>query len=74
MPQGFQREALARTCEALGDVSILARRLGVATEALQSMVEGREAIPTWLFLRTVDLLNEHQAQNAPPTSDPPPLA
>jgi hypothetical protein len=43
-------------------------------EALRPMLEGREPVPTWLFLKTVDLLNDHEAEHAAPASDPPPEA
>lgn len=74
MATTFQRETLSRACKALGRDTVLSGRLGVPLEQLQSMLEGREPVPTWLFLKTVDLINDHEAQHASPTSDPPPQA
>ena len=74
MPATFQRETLRRASREVGDLGHLSGRLGVPAESLRAMVEGREVVPTWLFLRTVDLLNDHAAQSGPPASDPPPEA
>jgi hypothetical protein len=74
MATTFQRETLARARDALGKETALSGRLGVPLEELRAMLEGREPVPAWVFLKTVDLINDHEAQEAPPTSDPPPEA
>jgi hypothetical protein len=43
-----------------GGVSLLARELQVAATNLDQMLQERDPVPTWLFLKAVDYVNDVQ--------------
>jgi hypothetical protein len=43
-----------------GGVSLLARELQLPAITLDDMLQGRAPVPTWLFLRAVDYVNDVQ--------------
>lgn len=54
------RRTLEKACSVAGGVQKLAGHLHVPIEPLERFLDGREDIPTWLFLRAVDLLHEFE--------------
>jgi len=65
----IQHAILERASELAGSVERLAQVLLIPPEALHTYLRG-DPIPTWLFLRTVDYVNEVQAGT--PSSTPRP--
>jgi hypothetical protein len=49
---------LRRARDLAGGVSLLGRVLQVSADALDDMLHGKSPIPTWLFLRAVDYVND----------------
>ena len=69
MAQSLQQAALKRARDIAGGVTFLGRAIQIPADALDAMIHGRAAIPTWLFLRVVDYVNEAEAKGmAPPRS------
>jgi hypothetical protein len=63
-----QAALLRRARDLAGGVSLLARVLQVSANELDDMLHGKTPIPTWLFLRGVDYVNEvEQAGIGAPT-------
>jgi DNA-binding transcriptional regulator YdaS (Cro superfamily) len=52
---------LRRASELIGDDEALARRLRVTPSHLALWIEGVESPPTYVFLRAVDVVSEHEA-------------
>src|SRR5205823_6555906 len=65
-----QQVALRHARDLAGGISFLARRIGVPADTLDAMVHGRESIPNWIFLRTVDYINEAEATGTMPPGLP----
>jgi hypothetical protein len=53
-----QASLLRRARDLAGGVSLLAKALQVSAYDLDDMLHGKAPIPTWLFLRAVDYVNE----------------
>jgi hypothetical protein len=71
MPRrSLQIVALERARDLAGGVSYLARRLGVGVNALDDMVHGKEPVPSWIFLRAVDFINDAETRGATPPGFP----
>lgn len=67
----IQHATLHRARDLAGGVSFLARKLQVPPDELDDMLHGRSAIPSWIFLRAVDYVNEHEtSSNGLPGSPP----
>jgi hypothetical protein len=56
----LQQAAIRRAMDLAGGVSHLARALQVSADDLDAFMAGRQAVPNWLFLRTVDFLNDKE--------------
>ncbi len=70
MKESLQQVALRRARDLAGGVSYLSHKLGVSAHDLDAMMHGTEGIPTWVFLRAVDFINEAESQNTPPPGLP----
>ncbi len=66
----LQHAALRRARDLAGGVSYLAKHLHLTANDLDDMLHGREPIPTWVFLRAVDFVNEAESRGAPPPGFP----
>jgi hypothetical protein len=53
-----QAGLLRRARDLAGGVSLLARTLQVSAYDLDDMLHAKTPVPTWLFLRVVDYVNE----------------
>ncbi len=53
---------LKRARQMAGGTPELGRALGIGRTSLEAMLLEREAIPTWLFLRIVDYINDAEAR------------
>jgi hypothetical protein len=58
MSVNVQIATLKRALELAPDTESLERALGLGSRRLDAMLEGHEPIPTWVFLRAVDFINE----------------
>lgn len=65
MPRSVQERTLEIAVRVAGSVPELARYLGVPAAHIQSMLEGKEEIATWIFLRCVDCINDLQRDSRP---------
>lgn len=63
--------ALKRARDLAGGVSYLARRLGVGANALDAMIQAREAVPAWVFIKAVDFIQSADDSGALPPGFPP---
>lgn len=63
--------ALKRARDLAGGVSFLARRLGVGAGALDSMIQGHEEVPAWVFIKVVDFIRHADETAAIPPGFPP---
>ncbi len=70
LKETLQQVALRRARDLAGGVSYLSHRLGVSAHDLDAMMHGTEQIPTWVFLRAVDFINEAEGQKTPPPGFP----
>jgi len=70
-PKSLQHAALLRARDFAGGVSHLGRKIGIGADSLDAMLHGTVAIPSWLFLRLVDYLNEVETSGAQPRDFPP---
>lgn len=67
MSQGIQVAALELANTLAGGVSNLARRIGLDADTLDRMLWGREPVPTWVFLRVAEYIEEaRRSGGAPP--------
>jgi hypothetical protein len=55
-----QAGLLRRARDLAGGVSLLARALQVSADDLDDMLHAKTPVPTWLFLRAVDYVNEKE--------------
>jgi hypothetical protein len=60
MADTVQLATLRHALDIAGDVFELSRRVGPGPQSLLAMLRGDEAIPTWVFLRVADYINEEQ--------------
>jgi hypothetical protein len=51
-------------------VSFLARKIGIGVHSLDAMLHGHEEIPSWVFLRAVDFINEARDESFTPPGFP----
>jgi len=58
MPATVRIDALRRASQWLGGIDALARALGVSPRQLETWLNGEEPVPTDMFLRAVDLIEE----------------
>jgi hypothetical protein len=58
MHVSVQAALLRRARDLAGGVSLLAKALQVSAYDLDDMLHAKAAIPTWLFLRAVDYVND----------------
>jgi hypothetical protein len=58
MHVSVQAALLRRARDLAGGVSLLGRALEVSAYELDDMLHGKTQIPTWLFLRGVDYVND----------------
>jgi hypothetical protein len=58
MSQTIQLAALELANTLAGGVSNLARRIGLHADTVDRMLWGREPIPTWVFLRVAEYIDE----------------
>jgi hypothetical protein len=70
MAQGIQVAALELANTLAGGVSNLARKVGLNADTVDRMLWGREPVPTWVFLRVVDYINEARQSGATPPGFP----
>jgi len=56
--ESVQLATLRRAFELAGSSFALARALGLGASSLMAMLAGDEAVPTWVFLRAADYINE----------------
>jgi hypothetical protein len=66
----IQVAALRRARDLAGGVSYLARKLGIGANALDDMLHDKEPVPSWVFLRAVDFINEAATSGATPPGFP----
>lgn len=67
MSQTIQVAALELANTLAGGVWNLARIVGLNADSVDRMLWGRDPVPTWVFLRVVDFINEsRQAGRTPP--------
>jgi hypothetical protein len=69
-PKTLQQAALLRARDLAGGVSYLGRHLGIGAAALDAMLACTEEIPTWVFLRVVDYINDAEASGTTPPGFP----
>lgn len=70
MAKSVQQALLERAFTLAGGVSYLARKLGIGVNSLDAMLKGDEPIPTWVFMRAVDIVNEAEDSGEPPPGFP----
>jgi hypothetical protein len=68
--ESVYQATLRRARDLAGGVSYLARSLGIGVYALDAMIQGAETVPTWVFVRAVDYINEVEARSTPPPGLP----
>jgi hypothetical protein len=68
--ESIRQAALKRARDLAGGVSYLGRKLGVGADALDAMMQGREPVPSWVFLRAVDFINDAESRGMPPPGMP----
>jgi hypothetical protein len=66
MHVSVQAALLRRARDLAGGVSLLAKALQVSAYDLDDMLHAKAAIPTWLFLRAVDYVNDVEQAGIPP--------
>ncbi len=64
-----QVATLERARDLAGGVTYLAAHLEVGVDKVESMLQQKEVVPTWLFLRAVDFLNERSGTTPPGLPD-----
>lgn len=69
MSDTVQLHTLRQALELAGDPNALARRIGISGRQLFRMLDG-DPIPSWVFLRAADFINEVQAQLEQAPFDP----
>lgn len=57
--------ALRAAAQVMGGPASLASTLGVSELQLEQWINGKESVPTEVFLRVVDLLERHDRRKAP---------
>jgi hypothetical protein len=70
MAKTVQLALLERARDLAGGVSFLARRVGLGVNALDAMLVGSTEIPYWVFLRSVEFVNEAEEAGMPPPGFP----
>ena len=65
-----RRAGIERCRDLAGGVSFLARKIGIGSNSLDSMLHEKEPIPDWIFLRAVDFLNDAEAAGTTPPGFP----
>lgn len=70
MRETLQQLALRRARDLAGGVSYLSQKVGVGAHDLDAMLHGAAKIPTWVFLRTVDFINDAESASIPPRGFP----
>jgi hypothetical protein len=66
----LQVAALGRARDLAGGVSYLARKLGIGANALDNMLHEKEPVPSWVFLRAIDFINEAETAGRTPPGFP----
>jgi hypothetical protein len=66
----LQVAALQRARDLAGGVSYLARKLGIGANSLDDMLHDKEPVPSWVFLRAVDFINEAETSGKTPPGLP----
>jgi hypothetical protein len=66
----LQVAALKRARDLAGGVSYLARKLGIGANSLDDMLHDKEPVPSWVFLRAVDFINEAETSGVTPPGFP----
>jgi hypothetical protein len=66
----LQVAALKRARDLAGGVSYLARKLGIGVNSLDDMLHDKEPVPSWVFVRAVDFINEAETTGATPPGFP----
>ena len=67
--ESIQQACLRHARDLAGGYSRLSHAINVRAVDLQAMVEGREAIPTWAFLRAIDFMNDLARHEKLPPQD-----
>jgi hypothetical protein len=67
----IQQATLYRARDLAGGVSYLSRALLIGANELDEMLHGRMQIPSWIFLRAVDYVNENETHPDAPLGAPP---
>jgi hypothetical protein len=70
LKDSIQPAALRRAMTLAGGVSFLSHKLGITANDLDAMLQHREPVPHWVFLRAVDYLNEADSRKDPPPGFP----
>ena len=68
--KNLQQAVLAYARDLAGGVTYLARKVGMGADSLDAMLHGAEPIPSWVFLRAVDFVNEAREQKTSPRGLP----
>jgi hypothetical protein len=63
---GVRQQTLRRARDMLGGHSALVRSFTVHEAELQQWLHGKAAIPAWVFLRALDIVNEKEERGAGP--------
>lgn len=71
MAKTIQLALLEHARDLAGGVSYLARSLGVGVNALDAMLHGHDPIPSWVFVKAVDFVEEQNQTGAIPPGFPP---
>ncbi len=66
----LQVAALKRARDLAGGVTYLARKLGIDSNSLDDMIQEKDGIPQWIFLRAVDFINETEMTGTIPPGFP----
>jgi len=66
----LQQATLRRAMTLAGGVSFLSHELGITANDLDAMLQQREPVPHWVFLRAIDYLNEADSRQEPPRGFP----
>ena len=69
MPQAVRIDTLRRAARLIGGAEPLARKLRASPRQLEAWMNGQEAVPTDIFLRAVDLIEDSRPDDK--ERDPP---
>jgi hypothetical protein len=68
--ESVQQATLRRARDLAGGVTFLERKLGVGAQSLDAMIQGKVAVPNWIFIRAVDFINDTEGSKILPPGLP----